>query len=109
MNRRNIAPKRRRLDAARFVAIVDESRNIFQGRYGGKFRLVLWWETETEAQRQDLSILKTLLDQKKIPYTLIQQAIPDYAENATKYKINHDGHPNALAQFLLAKYLLKLK
>lgn len=88
-----------------FLAIVDASKNEFTGRYPGSEFHVIYWDYDPN-HRDTIKILEGL-SVKRIKYHLISRIIPDFISQQSKYEISAlDLHPNALAQEIIAQYVV---
>jgi hypothetical protein len=89
------------------LAIVRRSRDLLAAEYPGiQFHVILWrpWE-------EDAAIYRELQDgfrQMNIPVHLVEGILPGFTlATAGKYAISPvDGHPNALANRIIANYVL---
>lgn len=93
-----------RADIDLFVGIIDKSRHLLEERYPGlEFHMILWGGHETNRE----PIIR-LLNERDIPLHLIEKILPDYSDHKLMYAIvpNYDNHPNALANELIADYII---
>jgi hypothetical protein len=93
-------------DVHRMLAIVRRSRDLLAAEYPGiKFHVILWpdWNKDGVIHRE----LQDGFRQLNIPVHLVEDILPDHSLASTKYVLSsHDNHPNALADRLLANYVL---
>lgn len=91
------------------LAIVRRSRDLLAAEYPGlQFHVILWRPGEGE---EDIAVYRELQDgfrQMNLPVHLVEDILPGYRlAYRSKYAISStDGHPNALADCLLANYVL---
>ncbi len=88
------------------LAVVGKSRDLLAAEYPGiKFQVILWesWKEEDALYRE----LQTGFRQMNIPVHLIEDILPGYTVDSTKYVLGtYDKHPNALANQIIADYVL---
>lgn len=87
------------------LSMTERSGEIFEARYDGEFYCLLWKVVYEEREGLYEKLLKGLTD-RGIEVIEIDNILPDYAENPLKYVIENDGHPNALANKMIAEYLV---
>lgn len=93
-------------DIRLLIAIVGRSRDLLASEYPGiKFHVLLWWNWKSEEP-----IYRGLGDGLRrinIPVHLVENILPGYAVESSKYSLSpYDPHPNALANRILASYVL---
>ncbi len=82
-----------------FTSIVERSKKIYEDRYHGIFA-ILYWDDFTKNSDHLLERLK----RKNFKIIDIQSQVFK-GKNLTSYLIPEDGHPNAHAHSILARYL----
>jgi hypothetical protein len=100
-----LEPKPTEDDVRLLLAIVAKSRDLLQAEYPGiQFRVLLWRFNYEEWIYQEL---KAGFAKINVPVDLVESILPDYDAAPNQYLLDPvDGHPNALADRLLAKYLV---
>lgn len=96
------SPTQKKIDL--MLKMIEHSAKIFEERYDGKFYCLLWKAVYEEREGLYEKLLKGLTD-KGIEVIEIENIIPEYAHNPFKYMIENDGHPNGLANKMIAEYL----
>jgi len=82
-----------------FVEIVSASERIMETQYPeSEFHLILWKNKKAELSRK--------LEKRGIRVHYIGDILPGYPEERAKYIIKKDGHPNVLANKLIAEYII---
>lgn len=89
-----------------FIAMVEKASVIFSNRYNAPFYCLLWKEQTSQPGLYE--ILLQRLNEKRITVIEVNHILPGYQENPGKYLFYKDGHPNALANRLIAEHLNKL-
>ena len=88
------------------VQVVRRSRDLLSAEYPGiKFHVILWvsWKEEEALYRE----LQTGFRHMNIPVHLIEDILPGYTVDSMKYVLGtYDKHPNALANQIIADYVL---
>jgi hypothetical protein len=88
------------------AAVIGRSKHLLEAEYPGiKFHVILWqsWKEQEQLYRK----LRSGLDQMKLPVHLVEDILPDYSPGAPKYVLSSsDRHPSALADRILAHYVL---
>ena len=77
-----------------YVALIKKSDQVLRRRYGSSLTVALWPDND-ECRR--------ILDREGLELLDLGPYFPDYRQNPEKYKILHDGHPNALAAAITAE------
>jgi hypothetical protein len=90
-------------DTALYVALVKRAGELSRQKYGAKF-IVIFWDLHDEALNQEVL---TAFDKTGVSYVLASAVLPGFAQDEYKYRIVGDGHPNALADHLIAQYLVQ--
>ncbi len=85
-----------------FVQVILKFRMLFESKYAGEF-YVLFWDVNTGISNAVL----TRLRQEHVNIILVSQILGDLQSKdlRKKYTILGDGHPNYLANKLIAAYL----
>lgn len=92
-----------RTDFQRFAALTAASRDLVKKKFpAADFEVILWTEYESENAK-----LGGMLREKGIKLTLIDEILPGFRADESKYRIDGDGHPNALSHRLIAAHILK--
>ena len=81
------------------------SRELLVAQYAQvwkNFTVLLWSGGANEIDRE----LKDRLQRLNIPVHLAENVLPDYDVDPSRYLIRSDWHPNALANRLLAEYVV---
>ena len=91
-------------DYRRLVSIINRSQEILRERYQMDLSVILWSVTNDKQSKK----LQKLLDEAGIDTIIADAALPDFASDPERYKLHpKDGHPNALANQILAATLFK--
>lgn len=102
----NRVPRVSEDDVRTTLAIVRRSRDLLAAEYPGiKFHVILWpdWGRDGVVYQE----LQDGFRQMNIPVHLVEDILPGHSLASEKYVISpHDNHPNALADRLLANYVL---
>jgi hypothetical protein len=91
-----------------YLSVVRRSRDLLAVQYPGiEFRIILW-PGDNAAER---SVIETLLDGFRhmgMAVDLVDDILPGYMTDATPFVLSRsfDHHPSALANRLLARYVL---
>ena len=102
----NIQPRTNEADMRLFLALVRESRDRLKAEYpDADFQIILWrnfpYEQETYTKMQ------AGFRQMNIPVHLIEDILPGYNANPQQYWLTaENAHPNALANRLIAHYVV---
>ena len=87
------------------VGIVNKFNNTFKANYPDSEFHVIFWNTSNATNKQE--IIEGMKDHK-IKIHLIDDIIPGYKTNSSKYQISqYDRHPNVLANQKIADYITK--
>ncbi len=91
-------------DFDRFAAIVAASRDLLAQRWPGvRFHALLW----DKRWKQDAAYWEGL-ERRGIPVHFISEMLPGYREEPLRYALGpHDGHPNAHANELVARWFVR--
>jgi lysophospholipase L1-like esterase len=89
-----------------YIAMVKKASTLFTDRYSAPFYCLLWNEPTSEPGLYEELLHR--LNEKEIPVIEVSDILPGYQENPWKYLLYKDGHPNALANQLIAEHLNKL-
>jgi len=98
-------------DIRLYLAVVERSREDLEAQFPGiRFRILLWPPQDTDAQhRRVYEQMRDGFQRMQIPTYLVQDALPGYSTDREKYILSTvDRHPNALADQILAQYVLQL-
>jgi hypothetical protein len=102
----NRQPSASQDDVGLLVAIVARSRELLQIQYPGiKFHIILWegWKVDHEIYAE----LKDQFDHMGIPVHLVDDILPGWELGSPKYVLSRsDRHPSAIADHILANYVL---
>ncbi len=90
-------------DTALYVALVRRAADLAQQKYGAKFIVIFWDFPDSPLSAE----IKTAFDKAGISYIPVSSILPDYSRDQDKYRLAGDHHPNALADRLLARYLVQ--
>jgi hypothetical protein len=90
-------------DVRLLLGVVRSSRERLVAEYLGLEFHVLLWPGRTDEIYQEL---RDGFRQLNIPVHLVADILPGYNDDPSRYAIPSDGHPNALANHLLAEYVL---
>ena len=94
-------------DIRLYFAVVRRSQELLKAQYPNLQFRVLLWPPVIPAERVAYEKLRDGYRQMRIPLDLVENALPDYGTDELKYVLNStDRHPNALANRLLAEYIL---
>ena len=88
-----------------FIAIVEAAKNEFTGRFPGSDFHVIFWDYKPN-HRDSKRILEEL-SRRGIEIHLISNILPNFKRQKEQYEISpYDLHPNALAQEIIAQYVV---
>jgi len=94
-------------DLSLYFAIVRRSQELLTTEYPGLRFDVILWPDFVPVERPVYDSMKAEFIKLGIPVHLVTDILPDYNANPEKYMIDPaDGHPNALANRILAEYIL---
>lgn len=93
-----------------YFAIVAQSQRVFKERYNGDFYVVFWPIGEPFMTIDSIWFPKIIagLTARGIKVIDVREIIPDLLENRRKYLFPYDGHPTAIANQKIARYLANL-
>jgi hypothetical protein len=95
-------------DIPTFLAVVVRSKELLADQYPGlQFHILLWpyWD---KGEMPLYEKVRDGLAKTGIPLHLVEDILPDYKSDPQRYMLSAaDRHPNALANRLLAAYVLK--
>ena len=96
-------------DIRLYFAVVRRSQELLTAEYPGiQFRVILWPNQIAMQQRAAYVKLRDGFRKMGIPLDLVEDILPGYSTDRTPYILGpSDHHPNALADRLLAQYILK--
>lgn len=94
-------------DIRLMCAVVRKSKDRLTAEYPGiQFHVILWPGVVKE-EEPIYQKLKTEFQEMGFPLHIVEDILPGYAANPSQYLLGgNDRHPNALANRLLAQYLL---
>ena len=101
-----LEPRTNENDVQLLVAIVGRSRDLLAAQYPGiEFHVILWRNFDKD--QNVYGELQRDFARMNIPVHLVDDIIPDYNANFEKYSLSPlDRHPNALADRMLANYVV---
>lgn len=82
------------------IAILNKSRQLLKEKYNTDRFIILIWN----GFEDDDKIIEKL-KANHFEYYLMSDILPDYGYYSTKYHIEHDWHPNKIANEIIAKFL----
>jgi hypothetical protein len=102
----SIQPHTNENDLHLFLALVRQSRDRLKAEYpGADFHVILWRNFPYEQETYDK--MQAGFAQMNIPTHLIENILPGYNANPQQYWITaENAHPNALANRLIARYVV---
>lgn len=95
-------------DIRLYFGVVHRAQELLVAQYPNiQFRVILYPAMIGEADRPTYEKLRDGFQQRGIPVDLVEDILPDYKRDRSKYILSsRDPHPSALANRLLAKYIL---
>ena len=95
-------------DIRLYFAVVRRSQELLMAQYPGiRFHVILWPGQDVSQQRATYEKLRDGFRQMGIPPDLVEDILPGYSTDRAPYILgSSDHHPNALADRLLAHYIL---
>jgi hypothetical protein len=95
-------------DIRLYFAVVRRSQELLTAQYPGlQFHVILWPNQHVAQQRATYEKLRDGFRRMGIPLHLVEDILPGYSGDRTPYILgSSDHHPNALADRLLAQYIL---
>ena len=95
-------------DVRLYFAMVRRSQELVKTQYPGvQFRIILWPNQDVPQERAVYEEMREQFRRMEIPVDLVEDILPDYHASREKFQISSsDDHPSALANHLLAQYLL---
>ncbi len=95
-------------DIRLYFAVVRRSQDLLTTQYPGiQFHVILWPNQVAWQQRATYLKLRDGFRRMGIPLDLVEDILPGYSTDRTPYILgSSDHHPNALADRLLAQYIL---
>jgi hypothetical protein len=95
-------------DIRLYFAVVRRSQELLTAQYPEiQFRVILWPNQSALQQRATYVKLRDGFRRMGIPLDLVEDILPGYSADRTPYILgSSDHHPNALADRLLAHYVL---
>jgi hypothetical protein len=95
-------------DVRLYFAMVRRSQELLAIQYPGiQFRIILWPNQNVPQERAIYEKMRDGFRRMEIPVDLVEDILPGYNTNREKFQISPtDDHPNALANRLIAQYLL---
>jgi hypothetical protein len=89
-------------DVPLYAALVKRAGKIAREKYGAKFIVVFW----DDPGRSVSGEVMAGFDKAEISYIRVSTILPGFLQDDNKYRLSpYDGHPNALADHLIAQYL----
>jgi hypothetical protein len=98
-------------DIRLYLAVVRRSQELLTAQYPGiQFHIILWPNQNAPQQRYVYEKMRTGFLQMGYPVHLVEAILPDYwSHDRSRYILGPgDHHPNALADRLLAKFVLSV-
>lgn len=89
-----------------YIAMVEKASALFTDRYDAPFYCLIWEEPYSQPDLYKLLLQR--LNEKNITVIEVNHILPSFLKNPEKYLFYRDGHPNALANRLIAEHLNKL-
>lgn len=95
-------------DIRLYFAVVRRSQELLTAQYPGlQFHVILWPNQNVAQQRTTYEKLRDGFRRMGIPLDLVEDILPGYSTDRAPYILGSlDHHPNALADRLLAQYVL---
>jgi hypothetical protein len=95
-------------DVRLYFAMVRRSQELLATQYPGiQFRIILWPNQDVPQERAVYEKMRDEFRRLEIPVDLVEDILPDYNRNRERFQISSaDEHPSALANRLIAQYLL---
>lgn len=95
-------------DIRLYFAVVRRSQELLAAQYPGiRFEVILWPNQHVPQQREAYEKLRDGFRQRGVPLVLVEDILPGYNTDRSPYILGStDHHPNALADRLLAQYIL---
>jgi hypothetical protein len=96
-------------DIRLYLAMVHRTQELVATRYPGtEFRIVLWpGQAGSAAQQSTYGKIRDGFVRMGIPVDFVEDILPGYKADPGKFQLSTmDTHPNALANRLLAQYLV---
>ena len=96
-------------DIRLYLAVVGRSRELLTAQYPGiQFHVVLWPGGHNRQQQSAYNEMREGFHRMGIPLHLTEEILPNSGPDPSAYQLSSvDPHPNALADRLLAKYLVE--
>ena len=91
-----------------YFAVVRRSQVLLTAQYPGiQFRVILWPNQHVAQERATYERLREEFSRMGIPVDLVEDILPGYSVDRSPYILSStDHHPSALANRLLAHYVL---
>ena len=91
-----------------YFAVVRRSQVLLTAQYPGiQFRVILWPNQHVAQERATYERLRKEFSRMGIPVDLVEDILPGYSVDRSPYILSStDHHPSALANRLLAHYVL---
>jgi hypothetical protein len=95
-------------DIRLYLAVVRRAQEALTAQYPGlRFGVILWPNQQAPQQRETYEKLREGFRKMGLPLDLVEDILPGYNNDRTPYILGpSDHHPNALANRLLAQYVL---
>jgi hypothetical protein len=95
-------------DFRTYFAVVRRSQVLLTAQYPGiQFRVILWPNQHVAQERATYDRLREEFSRMGIPVDLVEDILPGYSADRSPYILSStDHHPSALANRLLAQYVL---
>lgn len=95
-------------DIRLYLAVVRQSRDLLTAQYPDiQFEVILWPNQDVPQQRAAYEKIQQGLRQMDIPFVRVEDILPGYQADRSPYILSPtDHHPNALADRMLAQYVV---
>ncbi|WP_437658995.1 hypothetical protein [Sorangium sp. So ce1182] len=97
-----------KVDVERFLAIVAQSKRTIEARWrGATFTTILWLDLQDPRTGQLKTTLRDGLRARGVDVRTADAILPGYFDHIPRYHMVDDGHPNAYANDLVARYVAR--
>jgi hypothetical protein len=96
-------------DIRLYFAVVRRSQELLTAQYPGlQFHVILWPNQDAQQQRYAYERMRDQFLRMGYPLHLVEEILPEYSAHRSRFVLNSptDTHPNALANRLIAQYVL---